>query len=420
MASQEDLLKLLANEEAPLHRNKIAEKLGESSYRPFQTQLDRLTKSGDLKVSSEHEYSITEAGLKKLSEEPKDTKMVEETNEELLGTTEYQQFISLGKMTGVSPSELLIQTGKHVWNGGDYTDLDWVARAFQEMGIRQDLRNRWWHSWRTYLHQPMPSQLPSAIVEKVDEGKEGKVKREGRGGRSYILDADDKPVYVGENLGDLYYEDALELAKIRSGRGRVTAGTPQTPGSMADEMVKLFGAFQQFMGDKAQGKSYMVRQGEEGMEVEEVEQGRPMILNYPQGDNNKQKPTFFVNPEGEVQEVQPGQPIIIKQPALAPVTGGVQYLIDKTTGQITQVQPGQPIVIQTQQPQQTPYTPIQMKDKDGNPMVLDLSTFIRLEEHKDKQRRDEDSHQVKMDIAKGFKEMLGKASSALSHVSEEK
>jgi len=288
------------------------------------------------------------------------------------------------------------------------------------MGIRQDLRNRWWHSWRTYLHQPMPSQLPSAIVEKVDEGKEGKSRREGRGGRSYILDADDKPTFVGENLGDLYYEDALELAKIRAGRGRVAAGTPQTPGSMADEMVKLFGAFQQFMGDKAQGKSYMVRQGEGGMEVEEVEPGRPMILNYPQGDNNKQKPTFFVNPEGEVEEVQPGRPIVIKQPALTPAAGGVQYLIDKTTGQVTQVQPGQPIVIQTQQPQQTPYTPIQMKDKDGNPMVLDLSTFIRLEEHKDKQRRDEDSHQVKMDIAKGFKEMLGKASTALGHVSEEK
>lgn len=419
MASQDEILKLIDGEESPIHRNKIAEKLGESSYRPIQTQLDRLVKAGYLNTTSDHEYSVTEAGKNKLSEQPVATQIVEELSEEKLGTTEYQQFIGLGKMTGVSPGELIVQTAKHVWNGGDYSDLEWIARAFQEMGIRQDLRNRWWHSWRTYLHQPMPSQLPSAIVEKAEEGKDGKGKKEGRSGRSYILDVDDKPVYVGENLGDLFYEDALDLAKIRGGRGKVAGAAGQTPGSMADEMVKLFGAFQQFMGDRSQGKSYMVRPGESGLDVEEVDPGRPMIFNYPQGDN-KQKPAYFVNQDGEVQEVQPGHPIVIKQPTPPVATGGVQYLIDKTTGQITQIQPGQPIVIQTQPQQQSPYTPIQMKDKDGNPMVLDLSTFIRLEEHKDKQRRDEESHEVKMEIAKGFKDMLGKASTALGHVTEEK
>jgi hypothetical protein len=166
----------------------------------------------------------------------------------------------------------------------------------------------------------------------------------------------------------------------------------------------------------------MVRQGEDGMQVEEVDPGRPMILNYPKSDNKQQHQTFFVSPDGEVQEVQPGQPIIIKQPApAAPTGGGVQYLVDKQTGQITQVQPGQPIVIQAQPPQsQYPYTPIQMTDKDGKPMVLDLSTFIRLEEHQDKQRRDQESHETKQEIAKSFKDLIGKATSALGHMGEEK
>lgn len=420
MPSKAQILNILASdstEATPLHRNKLADKLGENSYRTFQTQLDRFEKQGLIDGNPDHEYWITDVGMKELSDQ---SMVAEETDEEKLGTTEYQRFIHLGKITGVSPPELIKQTADHVWNGGDFTDLDWVARAFQEMGVRQDLRNRWWHSWRTYLHQPMPSSMPTAISE--GEAKtEGKVstKREGKGRRNYILDADDKPVYVGDGLGDMDYEDALDLARIRAGRSsRTTAGAPQTPGSMADEMVKMFGAFQQFMGDKAQGKSYMVRQGESGMEVEEVEPGRPMVVSSPQG-NNKPNPTYFVGPDGEVQEVQPGQPIIIKQPSPPASNGGVQYLIDKATGQVQQVQPGQPIIIQSQPQQQSPYTPIQMKDKDGNPMVLDLSTFIRLEEHREKQRRDEESHEVKMEIAKGFKDMLGKASTALGHVSEE-
>ena len=414
MPSKAQILNILASETAPLHRNKLAEKLGENTYRSFQTQLDRFEKQGLIDGTPDHEYSVTEAGIKELSDE---SLVTEETSEEKLGTTEYQRFISLGKITGISPPELIKQTADHVWNGGDFTDLDWVARAFQEMGIRQDLRNRWWHSWRTFLHQPIPSHMPAAIIEgeaKGDGKPAGKAK-----GRTHIFDADGNPVYVGEGLGDMSESDAVELAKIRAGRGaRATAS--QTPGSMADEVVKMFTAFKEVMGEKAQGKSYMVRQGEEGLQVEEVEPGRPMVISQPQG-NNKQK-TYFVNQDGEVQEAQPGQPIIIKQPSPLPAAGGgVQYLIDKATGQVTQVQPGQPIVIQTQAPQsQYPYTPIEMKDKDGNPMVLDLSTFIRLEEHKDKQRRDQESHETKQEIAKSFKDLIGKATSALGHMAEEK
>lgn len=409
MASQAEILNLLAGESSPLHRQHIAEKLGEKSYRSFQTQLDRLTRRGLLEATDNFEYSITEAGKMKLAEE---SAVTSEISEEKLGTTEYQQFIRLGKMTGVSPPALIKQTADHVWNGGDYRDLEWVARAFQEMGVRQDLRQRWWHSWRSYLHQPIPAELPSAISESVDE-KKGK--KEGKSKRSYILDADDKPVYVGEGLGDLEYEDALELAKVRAGRRQVaSSGQPQSAGSLADELTKVMAAFREMMGEKAEGKSYVVRPTEEGYQIEEAEPGRPVIVSQPPA--NQKTPTYFVNQNGEVQEIQPGQPIIIKQPAPQP-SGGVQYLIDKNTGKVEQVQPGQPIIIQAQ-PQ--PYTPIQMTDKDGNPIVLDLSTYIRLEEFKDKRRRDEESHETKQEIAKSFKDLISKATSALGHMAEEK
>jgi len=412
MPSQAEILNIVANEEKPLHRQRIAEKLGESSYRSFQTQLDRLARQGLLEATPDHEYSITESGKMKISEE---SEITPEISEEKLGTTEYQQFIRLGKMTGVSPPELIKQTADHVWSGGDYKDLEWVARAFQEMGIRQDLRGRWWHSWRSYLHQPIPTEVPAAISEV--ENKE-KAKKEGKEKRSYILDADDKPVYVGEGLGDLDYDNALELAKIRAGRRQVATGQPQSAGSLADEVSKIFGAFKEMVGEKTEGKSYIVRPSDEGYQIEEAEPGRPMIISQPQ-DNHKPQPIYFVDQDGEVQEAPPGQPIVIKQ-AAPQSPNGIQYLIDKQTGQVQQVQPGQPIVIQTQPQQQYPYTPIQMSDKDGNPMVFDLSTYIRLEEFKDKRRRDEESHAPKQEIARSFNDLISKATSALGHMSEEK
>lgn len=413
MATKTQILTVLANEADFLSRNKLAEKLGENTYRNFQTQLDRFERQGLLEGNEEHEYKITDVGRKELSIE---SEVTEETSEEQLGTTEYQRFMELGRITGVSPPHYIKQIADHVWNGGDYDDLDWVALAMQQMWLRQDLRNRWWHSWRSSLKKPIPDKMPTPITEGEAKG-DAKTAGKGKGTRGYILDAEDKPVYVGEGYGDLDYEDALELSKIRGGRGSKATAAPQSPGSMADDMVKLFGAFKEFMGEKAQGKSWIVQPGEEGLQVEEVDPNRPMILNYPPGDN-KGKATFFVNSDGEVQEVQPGQPVIIKQPANLPLSNvSPQYLIDRSSGEITEVKPGQPIVIHTAQPQQQyPYAPIQIKDKEGNPMVLDLSTFIRLEEHRDKQRRDDESHETKMGIAKSFKDLISKATSALGNM----
>lgn len=420
MPTQRELLDLLSREStetAPMHRNKIAEKFGETSYRSFQTPLDRLVKAGQLKVTQDHEYWITDAGKDELAGV---SGVADELDEEKLGTTEYQQFVKLGKLHGVAPPDLIKITADHVWAGGDYKDLDWIAQGMEQMGVRRDLRNRWWHSWRVHLHQPIPTQIPAAIGEPVSEGAKVS-KKEGEGGRDYILDVDGNPVKVGEGYGDLDYKDAVALSALKLGRGSKVAGQQaQTPASMADDMVKMFTVFQQFMGPRAEGKSWMVRQGEEGLQVEEVEPGRPMVVNYPQG-NNKQTATYFVNSEGEVEQVQPGQPIVIRQPAPAQGGGAVQYLIDKTTGQVSQVEPGQPIVIHAQPPQQQyPYTPIEMKDKDGNPMVLDLETYIRLEEFKDKRQRDQEEHELQVDIMKGLKDVATKATAAFGRMAERK
>lgn len=427
MATKEQIFSVLAGASGPMGRTELEDKVGES-YRRFQTQLDRWEKQELVEDVGDHHYVLTdkgredalaagsEAGVGAAGEEPGKPAAV---SDETLGTTEYQQFLKLGRQTGITPEALIQQTTAHIWAGGDYRDLKWVALGLQEMAIRQDLRNRWFHSWRSYLRQPIPFDLPAEYLTaeaKKGESKAEEAKKDGVGKRDYILNEGYQPVYVGEKLGDLDKNEAFELSRSWAA-AKARGGQNATAGSMADEVTKVFGAFKELMGDKAQGKSYIVRPGEEGLQVEEIETNRPMVISQPQW--GKQSPPYFVDSEGNTHEVQPGQPIIIKQPApQINQPPGIQYLIDKASGQITQVQPGQPIVIQSA-PAQSQMSPIQVMDKDGKPMVLDLATFIKLEEHKEKQKRDDESHEVKMEIARGFKDLLKNAQSAMSHMREE-
>jgi len=364
-------------------------------------------------------YTLTEKGRNEALEGEYRTDPVDEVDEERLGTTEYQQLIKRGKQTGVTPLALIVQTAEHIWNGGDYNDLEWVLKAMQEMSIRRDMALRWWHSWRSYLKQPIPANVSSFVTQAEGDRTGGKESPKSIK-RDYILGEDDSPIFVGENCGDLNYEDAVSLARARAvgkAKGSSNDSKQQSVGSFADEVAKTWNAFQQMSGEKTQGKAYLMRPGEDGKyQMEEVDPNRPTIINPPNADI-KPPPQLLIDSEGEVKEIPFGQPIVIKQPT--PVNTP-QYLIDRATGKVESVTPGQPIVIIQERPQpQNAMTPIQLTDKDGNPMVIDLSTFIKLEEHRNKQRRDDESHEAKMEITKGFKDILTKASNAVSHMAEE-
>lgn len=426
MATREQVFTVLAAASGPMSRAQLEEGVGES-YRKFVTQMQRWEKQGLIEDKGDHHYVLTDKGREAALEGEFD--MAEhsaggsgdgppEHSDESLATTEYQQFLKLGKQTGVVPLPLIKQTADHVWSGGDFRDLRWVAVALQQMGIRQDLRSRWFHSWRSYLRQPLPTELPQEFFPPAGGGerKEGE-KREGTGKRDYILSSDNAPVYVGEYQGDLDYKDALDLAKVRMARSRGDSAAT-TPGSMADEVTKIFTAFKAVTGERVEGRSYVVKPGPEGYEVEEVDPSRPVLI--PQAPGAKQGPSYFVDSDGAVKELAPGQPVVImKDTPRPPATTGTHYLIDQRTGEVKEVAPGQPVVIIRESSPPAQSTPIQFTDKDGKPMILDLSTFIRLEEHRDKQRRDEDSHQTKMEIAKGFKDLLHIAQRAASHLGEE-
>ncbi|MFB0559544.1 MAG: hypothetical protein ACETVS_03310 [Dehalococcoidales bacterium] len=419
MATQAQILTALSEETGPIAQADIGRKLG-IKVSSFSSQLISMEKHGFVARDGENLFTITDDGRAELERllKPYEGGL---PSEEELGSTEYQQFIKYAKMTGVVPETLILQTAEHVWKGGDYRDIVWVAKAMQEMGIRTDLAGRWLNSWRTYLHQPMPKGLAfaSAPGEAV---KLGAGQEETKEGRDFILSEDDIPTFVGAGLGDMTYKDAMDLSKVRAAAKARGGLRGESPGTMADEVVKIVNAIKSSMGNGQISKPYVLIPREDGVTVQEVEPGKPLIVPTLGGRGGQPAVSYLVDGE-EVRELKPGQPVVIVKHADSPPpqpSPGKQYLIDQSTGKLTEVAPGQPIIIMRDSaPPATQSTPIQLKDKDGNPIVMDLSTFIRLEEHREKQRREDEAHDVKMEIAQEFKGMLGKAARALGRMAEE-
>lgn len=447
MATREQIFGILAAASAPMSRHTLEEKVGES-YRHFQTQLNRWEKAEYIEDKGDHNYVLTERGRKVAltgmdvppelqpgnelpgegegetedgkaengAEKPGSSRVKTQAE---LGTTEFQQFLKLGQSVGVTPNNLIEVITNHIWNGGDYEDLRWVAVGFQQMGLQKDLGNRWLHAWGSHLKKPMPLNLPADyyMSEAQKDGvKSDEEKGQGAGKRDYILDDDDKPQWVGDRNGTLDYKDALDLAKMRAVRKSVGASS-NAPVSQAEELTKLLKLVKEFMGTPSEPKSFIVKPGENGYQVEEVEQGKPILV--PAIGAKEAVKSFYVDNEGKTQEINPGQPIVIFRDQQRSQQAQTHFLVDQRSGTVTEVAPGTPIIIKTESPPVNQSVPIQMKDKDGNPMVMDITTFITLEDHRDKQRREDESHKVKMEIAQGFKGLLKHVESAVSHMGSE-
>ena len=88
MPSKVQILKILAGEVNPLSRGTLAEKMGLSTYRGFQTQLDRFKKYGLIEHNEERQYWITAKGRTELLEEFESAKLAKEQAHVFLSITE--------------------------------------------------------------------------------------------------------------------------------------------------------------------------------------------------------------------------------------------------------------------------------------------------------------------------------------------
>jgi hypothetical protein len=88
-------------------------------------------------------------------------------------------------------------------------------------------------------------------------------------------------------------------------------------------------------------------------------------------------------------------------------------------GKTIEVPAGQPIVIYKDRPgtiNPAAGIPVTLKGGDGNPITVDygqLETFFKIEEWKDKRRRDEDKHSGHMELTSTLKDLAKKATQAL-------
>ncbi len=408
MASQNDILEALNTKEAATITDDLAAEL-KASKEGTRKQLTRLKDKGFVEGDSQEGWLITEAGNKELEKGGVHPSMVEE------GITPRDQFEAIGRRIGISQDRIVL-TADIVWSG-DYTDIKWVWEALKQAVIRDDLAKLWVNAWRAQLHKPIPLELAKELVgpDEKAEVKPGAGPRVEEG-RSYILQ-DDLPVYVGKNLGDLTYEDALDLARIRGGRAaRAGQGAPGQQWG-PDEILKIVKAVQEFVpSGAAVPKSYVVSRGEEGKAiVQEVEQGKPVVVDQPASQPGS---TYMVNPEGEVKELKPGEPIVIKQPAAA-ATPQKTFIVKQTSEGATVVEEhdlSKPIIIQAGAPggglpATYPFPAMgadgkPMFDNDGNPIYVNVEPMIKYMGFQKEQQRADERHGAIMSLASTIKENL--------------
>jgi len=413
MASKEQILGELAKASGDLSRQQIEEKVGES-YRRFQTQLDRWEKQELIQDVGDHHYVITDKGRGELESGEVITvddgdvsggarSIAEEISDGSHTITDKEKFIQLGIDAGMTNKSLLRGTTTLIWNRGDPRELDSVWQGFNEANIDKDIAKRWFNFWAAHIKKEVPLNIAKEV-----SGSGGTKEKSGKDKLllTHDMDSYGNPIYVGEGQGALTHEEAFELAKIRSAaKGRVEGqAKSESPGdSLAVKAVeKVIGDMNREPAPPGDETEKMISQFRALKEL--LGEGKP------ESGNDIEKTIAIMK---TMRELFPEN-----KPQIPAVSPSRQMLYDKRTGEVTEVAPGQPVIIMRENTSVSQSTPIQVKDKDGNPMVLDLSTYIKLEEHKEKQRRDEDSHQVKMDIAKTFKEALNKAGKALANMGE--
>jgi len=404
MASQNDVLEALRTKEAATSTEDLAKEL-KASREGTRKQLTRLKDKGYVDGDSQEGWLITEDGRNQLERGGVAPSMVEE------GVTPRDVFEGIGRRIGITPDRIVLATDI-VWSG-DYTDIKWVWEALRQAVIRDDLAKLWVNSWRAHLKKGIPPELERELVGAEEEqGVKAGAKPRVEEGRSYIL-VEDLPVYVGKNLGDLLYEDAVDLARIRAGRAARGAvqGAPSQPWGARD-IIEIVNAVRDWAPGQAPSKSYMVTQGEGGAIVQEVEPGKPMVLQQPA---SKPGATYLVKPDGSVKQMEPGEPIVVTQQAPA----AQRTFIVKQTPEGATVEEhdlSKPIIINalapaSGMPPMYPFPAMGGDGKpilgsDGKPVYVDIEPMLKWVGFQGEQRRADERHNALMGLTQVIKENL--------------
>ena len=283
---------------------------------------------------------------------------------------------------------------------------------------------------RADIEEKQKEELLAKLDERIDKirGKKGEMTPAGRNLKRYLVDPETGKIDIDEEEGDYTYKDALLLSASVKGKGghfeeainliKTVTALGEGKKTQTDERPKEFYVDPQ--------TAVIIHDAENGEYT--LSEARAISQSMQRGSTEgNQKTIQFLNDEGKLIEAPAGQPIIITKKEQAHPSK-VFFINDQ--GELTEQEAGKPIVIKVQQgspgsgmPAMLPFPVFgndgqPVLDKDGKPMYANLEPMMKWMGFQSEQRRADESHKTKLEIATTFKDMLGKAGTALSHMAE--
>ncbi len=381
MAEEKELLEALAAQGNPIAAGELAKQVN-SKVETVSTQLKRLKGKG-LVTSGEDGWSITDTATEALAKgKLPGTSMMEEE------VMPYDAFCGIGRRIGVNENRVKL-VADMVFSG-DYGDLKWVWDALGQQGLRNDVKSLWFNNWRVVVRKPVPPEIAEEVfLSKTEAEGKPKAKAEGeKADRDYIL-VDDMPVRVGQGVGDFDLETAKQLAGIRALKDRLgkaipgtSAGAPPTMMGGLPELITALAAFRE--KPDQEGVNALIK---ELSDVKFDALKQDIISRIPR----QQEPQSFMQQLTEFTTSMKEMGPILRSILGVPETG---------------------------QQAQSPMTPIQLNDKNGNPMIMDIHSFTTLRKFESEERRADEKHKDDQEMAGVVKEFLSKISTAAARMAQ--
>ena len=373
MAGIPQLLEALNTKGAAVSLAELAKELGasnETTLKQLKREKDKGTVDGNVKEG----WLITDEGRKALETGVHPT-MIDE------GVTPRQQFEAIGQRIGIKEDRIVL-AADIVWSG-DYNDIKWVWEALGQANLAADVKSLWVNAWRAKLQKAIPpellTELTGAAKLAAGEGETGGTRTKGPD-RDYII-VDDEPARVGAGLGDYSLQDAKDILSIRALKSRFAGATQAGGGqsSATEKVSELLIAMEPY-----------INKGSDLTALKETLAAQLALL--------KQEIMSHIPQQGPLSQPKTWIEQLTDLSTALPMLKSILGIPEQTSN---------------------PFIPTQITGFNGKPTVMDMTQVLDLRKFLTEERRAEEGHKTKMDIAKGFKDLLSKAGTAMSHMGEE-
>ncbi|MCK5235867.1 MAG: hypothetical protein KAR06_02685 [Deltaproteobacteria bacterium] len=371
---QKQILQFMAGQSAARPFKEMAKESGIAAP-SFRSQLSKLREENLVEATDEDNliWVITDAGMELIKSGEADLSRQD------VGLTERQIFEQKARAIGGIPAEKLTVITDMVWSR-DPHKLEEVWHALNETNLPIDIRRMLFSSWRSYLRQQgMPVELPESIKEAVETAPGGQAKEKPKkDGESLDYFIQNGEIIRGPHgSGDFTLADAKEILALEALKLRFTPGATGAQATVPDSISSLINALTPLLKSETdQGILKELLESKISIMTQELKGLIPI---------QKEEKTFFQQ-LSELKEIGPLLKSIFGIPEQAAQQAGAQV------------------------------QPIQLQTPDGQPVVIDLSTFFTMEKFKREQKREDAADERRDAMSKTFRTLMDKLGNAAGRV----